>query len=468
MILRSGLSRKSRRKKTRNKPLDFQLLEKKQLMAADLLGHGPHPMPAETQLVNTTQSPTGNTSHMHQEGNCQHHANPAVMALVAHEDATHVATGTGNWSDPSIWQNGQVPTQGARIVVSEGQTVTVDGVYNAEFKTLRIDGTLKFATDVNTQLKVDTLVSTGCARLEMGTQANPVDANVTAKIIFADDGAIDRNWDPTRVSRGAILMGSTEIAGAQTTDRVTLATQPLAGATSLQLSEVPVNWKVGDEIVITGTNGATSDEVRVIASVNGTTVQLDRALDVDHVAPKSHLNVHVANKTRNVQFSSENTAVKRRGHIMFAHTLDVKIDNAGFYDLGRTDKSRDLDDVFFEFDEGISGNNSGAPIHYTLEIEQESTNIRGRYALHFHRGGVDPSSTAATVSGSVVDGSPGWGFVNHSSHVNFNSNVAYGVWGSAYYTEAGDEIGSFDNNIAIRSVNPRNPVDPETREIATD
>jgi hypothetical protein len=50
----------------------------------------------------------------------------------------------------------------------------------------------------------------------------------------------------------------------------------------------------------------------------------------------------------------------------------------------------------------------------------------------------------------VVD-SPGWGFVNHSSNVVMEDNVAYDVIGASFTTEAGDEIGAFRRNLAVKS-----------------
>ncbi|MEM8671955.1 MAG: G8 domain-containing protein [Planctomycetota bacterium] len=457
MNLQPTLRRKPRKRRRARKP-SIQQLENRHLLTSDLMmaththpSHDTSPM-----MMAADHSGPTNMTHTH----CGHH-NAATLALVTDAQATRVSVASGNWSDPATWRDGVVPAEGARVVITGDQTVTVDGVFNESFKTIRVDGTLRFANDVDTQLMVDTLVSNCGGRLEIGTQANPIANDVTAKLIFADDGEIDRTWDPTLISRGAILMGRTEIVGAQTTDKVTLAQHPSEGATTLQLSSAPTNWNVGDQIVITGTQGATSDEVRMIASIDGTLVGLDQPLQQDHIAPKTNLNVYVVNKTRNVEIRSANPEIGRRGHIMLAHTNDVSIDNAGFYELGRTDKSQDVDDLFFDFDRSLVGNRSPAQIHSTVRQNSEATNVRGRYAIHFHRGGVDPNSTAARVSGSVVDGSPGWGFVNHSSHVDFSNNIAYGVWGSAYYTEVGDEIGSFDNNIAIRTVSPTNPVDPE-------
>ena len=115
-----------------------------------------------------------------------------------------------------------------------------------------------------------------------------------------------------------------------------------------------------------------------------------------------------------------------------------------------------------------SATSPAPPTVYTVTTG-DRTNVRGRYAVHFHRGGVDPNSTPAQIVGSVVDGSPGWGLVNHSANVNMIDNVAYGVQGAAFYTEVGDEIGSMVGNIAIRTVSPsfrlgdEGAIDPDLR-----
>ena len=447
-----------RRRKYRNRRLLLETLGSRQLLAGDMPN-----MEIDSDSPTTSSVIAGHdrvSSMMGSMHETQHNADPASMSLVSTDQATHTVVASGNWSNPEVWENGVLPDVGARIMIPAGVTLTVDSVLSDEFKTIGIHGTLRFANDVDTELRVDTIVSAPHGRFEMGTSAAPVVQGVTAKVVFADDGIIDTSWDPDQLSRGAILHGSTEIHGAEKTHRVTLAEFPAAGATSIELSSVPVNWNVGDEIVITGTQGSTSDEVRVIESIDGAFVSFGRSLEADHIPPSSDLNVYVANKSRNVQFSSENPDVAHRGHIMLMHTLDVDIRNAEFSDLGRTDKSRPLDDLIFEFDDDAVGNQTSAPIVFTT-TEGERTNVRGRYAVHFHRGSVDPTGTPAVISGSVVDGSPGWGFVNHSANVNMINNVAYGVQGAAFYTEVGDEIGSMVGNIAIRTVNPTFVLDDE-------
>ena len=187
------------------------------------------------------------------------------------------------------------------------------------------------------------------------------------------------------------------------------------------------------------------DEAAVIADIAGAAITLAGPVRLDHPGPRPGLNVHVANLTRNAvvesesESESESDEIERRGHMMFMHTTDVEIANAGFYRLGRTNKAEPLQDRFVD---------TGAPavcVDTRLQV-----NVHGRYSVHFHRAGV-VDKPAASVRGSVATDNPGWAFVNHSSHVNFVDNVAYGVDGAAFSTEAGNEIGSFLGNISIRS-----------------
>jgi hypothetical protein len=109
--------------------------------------------------------------------------------------------------------------------------------------------------------------------------------------------------------------------------------------------------------------------------------------------------------------------------------------------LGRTNKAVPLNNVQLDA--------NGNPIPGT------GTNQLGRYALHFHRDyypGLNGNDPPIQVVGNFEAGSPGWGYVNHSSNVDFVNNVAYDNFGAAFVTEAGNELGAFDDNLAIRSV----------------
>src|SRR5262249_38200582 len=84
-------------------------------------------------------------------------------------------------------------------------------------------------------------------------------------------------------------------------------------------------------------------------------------------------------------------------------------------------------------------------------IAETGANPRGRYGVHFHRIGAVNTTDPVPVRGCVLVGTPGWGFVNHSSYVHFDNNVSFDTAGSGFVTEVGDEIGAFCKNLAIRS-----------------
>ena len=100
-----------------------------------------------------------------------------------------------------------------RVLIPEAIAVDYDGQSTASLLTVRVDGKLDFATDRDTGMVVDTLIVSPTGKLEIGTAADPVRANVTAEITIADNGNIDVGWDPMLLSRGVISHGDVEIHG---------------------------------------------------------------------------------------------------------------------------------------------------------------------------------------------------------------------------------------------------------------
>ncbi|MEO3417425.1 G8 domain-containing protein, partial [Roseovarius sp. CAU 1744] len=376
-----------------------------------------------------------------------------LLDLVPRSEATHIAIGNGDWFDPDTWYNGEIPDQGAKVLIPKGVSVTYDGESDASLFTVRVDGELSFATDMDTKMLVDTLVVAPSGRLEIGTEDNPIQDDVNAEIVIANNGDIDINWDPSLLSRGVISHGQVEIHGAEKTSNLKVAETPMAGDTEIKLSDIPDNWQVGDTIVLTGThkkgwffNRATGqkeyaeseDEEVTITAINGDTITIDRPLAHDHDTPRDDLAAVVANTTRNITFRSEDgeaSEVHHRGHVMFKHNQDVDVRYAAFDDLGRTDKSK--------------------PAFHLNTLDPDTiaadTNSQGRYSLHFHRTGTEDQDDPAIAMGNVVTGNPGWGFVHHSSHANFIDNVAFDVFGAAFVAEDGDETGIWWRNVAIKT-----------------
>ncbi|MEO1385990.1 MAG: G8 domain-containing protein [Cyanobacteria bacterium J06634_6] len=398
-------------------------------------------------------------------GTHQHMGHGGITSLIHNMGATHIAVNNGSWFNASTWKNGKVPGNGAKALISEGVTVTYDQESDARINTVAIKGRLKFTENKNTKLVVETMLNGPTGTLDIGTSdENFVAADKTAKIVFTSDRAIGalKAWDPTQLGKGLVSHGKVNIFGADKADSVTLAGDVIAGDNVLNLSQVPTGWRVGDTIVLGGSslnrygnhadNSVFQDEVLKITAINGTKISFENenittgdktVLRYDHqrpdIAEKESLKLYVANTTRNVSFETEggkSVPIKNRAHVMFMHNPDVQVHNAGFYELGRSDKSQLVDDVGTNVD-GSTGN---------------GTNPRGRYALHFHRNGAtDLSSTAAVAEGNAVVGSPGWGITHHDSHVNLIKNVVFDVIGAGIAAESGNEIGIWKDNIVIKA-----------------
>jgi Ca2+-binding RTX toxin-like protein len=403
------------------------------------------------------------------EAEIPHHDDPReqmahaeLLKLVPHSQATHIAIKDGSWFNASTWQGGKVPTNGAHVLIQEGVSVTYDQESNARLETIRVDGALKFSSQVNTKVLVDTFVIAPEGELQIGSETDPVRANVKAQIIFTADGAIDRSVDPTLLGRGLISHGKARIYGADKSEFLALQSQATAGDNVIVLKEVPQGWRVGDQLVLGGTeyrygqsdadNSRFRDEELTITGISGNRVFFtnndtksgnNTVLRFDHklpdVAEKDQLELYVANTTRNISFETENAGsvpTQERAHVAFLHNPDVVVENAGFYNLGRTDKTKVVDDPGTNVDGSVGG----------------GTNPRGRYALHFHRTGADDiAGTPAIARGNAVVGSPGWGIVHHDSNAVLEENVVFDVVGAGIVAESGNEIGVWRNNLTIKT-----------------
>lgn len=433
--------------------------------------------------------------------------------LVPDAAVTDRSIASGKWSDPSIWSNG-IPKDGDNVLISLGMTVTVDGNESVDaaghrlaLRTIRADGSISFDAHANTTLLVDTIIVEPQGTYEMGTEADPIDVSHRARLIFADlrqglnaagQAAYDAaqlGWDPLQFSHGLVSHGDVSITGSEVTSFV-YGNKPMTpGSSSIDLGiAAPADWKIGDRLIVTGMtptdyNGNNQDEQVQITSINGNVIAINTPLRYLHTSGATY----VADVTRNATFESENVStVSQRGHVMFMHNDDVHVTAAGFYGLGRTDKRRPIDDPVLSPDPDHPGQmttdvlladinkenpqlghrvmtpmvdayghqvidpTTGKPM---LQIAHTGLNARGRYAVHFHRTGTTSGDEPATLDDSAVVDSPGWGIVNHSSDVDVTNNVVFNAVGAAYVTEAGDEIGSFDHNIAIHSLGSGEQVD---------
>jgi hypothetical protein len=335
-----------------------------------------------------------------------------------------IAVQNGNWNSTATW-GGPVPATGANVQIPLGLTVTVTHKDTANLKRIHVLGTLSFTHTSDTRLKVDTLMVDSSGQLLIGTVGNPITSPRVAEIVITSDSSVPTGTEG--LGRGLIASGVVKMYAGVRASKALLSGDALSGATQLTFNQAPAGWRNGDKIVIPQTNFSTTNalqnEVRTITNVTGNTVTIDQILSHNHQRAETgaDFKIAVANLSRPIVIRSGSTSILNRGHVMFDEGCDVFIDGAAFVDLGRSDK----------------------------RVTVSTDNLAARYALHFHR---NYYARTHTVKRSVVSGSPGYGFVNHSSSVNFDDNVAYNYYGAGFVSEAGDEIGNFTNNIAIGGI----------------
>ncbi len=211
--------------------------------------------------------------------------------------------------------------------------------------------TLQFATNVNSEVIAANYLVLPGGTLDVGTQASPVAANVTATIETANQ-PINTTFDPSEYGDSLIGLGNITIYGASKTPFVQLAVAPRAGATTLTLDSPASGWQPGDTLYLpdtrqlsntqTGNNYVSESETDTIVSIssNGLVITLTSPLQFGHPgATDSNGNLsllpQVVDETRNVVIRSQNGG-GTRGVVMFTQRANVNINSADFLSLGRT------------------------------------------------------------------------------------------------------------------------------------
>jgi hypothetical protein len=394
---------------------------------------------------------------------------PLTPVLIAHAEidqitptsqATVVAKRAGNWSDAATW-DGRLPGRSARIWIPQGIAVTVDGEFDESYEWIRVDGHLRFAPNTNTALTVETMTVEHNGLLEIGTTREPVTAR--AVLTFRHRGGnIDHIYDPIEISRGLVATGKVEMHGQRKAGWTSVTEIPQVGAVWIALGRVPAGWMEGDTVVLTSTNYGESETFQILG-IDETGIRLDhpvafaRQFPVDPKTgqPYEGLSLHLGNVSRNVVVRTHPDHAGQRGmqgHVMFMHRGGHSIKYAAFEDLGRTTIDPVTDPL-----PGAGGARDPSLCPPVITAE----NVRGRYAVHFHM--ATPFSEQSLVEGSALVVKRGSrlkiGYINHSSNVLFKDNVGVNIDGSTFFTEEGDEVGAFIDNLAIYSGGSNNTTD---------
>src|SRR3954452_6927144 len=167
--------------------------------------------------------------------------------------------GVGYWDDPASWSAGRAPTATDKVIIQAGDTIIVRDT-NAIAQAIGVyaGGKLQYATHVNTELKVVTLVV--LVEFDMGTAGAPIDAAVTAKLTIRNV-AIDTSADPGSWGNGLVGLGTIRIFGAAkdvSDNRLTV--EPRIGDTTLTFAHAVTGWKAGDKLYLPGTRQLSGNE----------------------------------------------------------------------------------------------------------------------------------------------------------------------------------------------------------------
>jgi hypothetical protein len=368
-----------------------------------------------------------------------HGEHATALAVLPAGDATHRARSSGDWSDPDTWDNG-VPVAGARVLIPEGVTVILGRKLGPAIDWLRLEGTLRFVTDTDTELRVATIVIPASGSLLIGDEQDRVRADKTARILFTPRTAEHRRNDPFDLTGGIVALGRVQLHGSDYRGFAVPTAPALKGTQRLTFAEAPRGWKVGDVLLFPAATAGSRDEQRTITAVadDGKTVTLSAPLAGDHAAPDgTTARVPVGNLTRNIVLASlDPDTTANRAHLMFLSHEGVHLSGTSFRGLGRTVTTR---------------------IHSLPEKDAQGTvrtgdNLIGRYAVHFHlRGGASLERPPQTFDGNVIVDSPKHGLVNHGGHVVARNNVTFAVHGSHFFAASGSEVGAFRDNLAVWS-----------------
>ena len=203
---------------------------------------------------------------------------------------------SGSWSSASTWTPARVPS--SSDVIRIAHTVTFDSA-SGDADVIGIDagGTLRFATDRNTRLRIGTLIVLPNGSLEIGTPPSPVGESVVAEIVIKDK-PLDLGTDPDQFGTGLISVdGKVTMHGAEKTPTfVRVALEPRAGDGSVTLERAVSGWRVGDRVFLPDTRQTRPEnwfdptyalhvEERIVQNLaaDGQTLSLSSPLSYDHL-----------------------------------------------------------------------------------------------------------------------------------------------------------------------------------------
>jgi G8 domain/Malectin domain len=357
---------------------------------------------------------------------------------------------SGDWSDGTIWSDGRPPIGGDTVFISANTTVIYSKVSNEDVSQITINGILSFNPFVNTELDTGAIIVMPHGLLRIGYEHQTVSKDVTAIIKLANIPNYNFTHNHGQSNLSPVLHahgGHIEIHGTPIQNTWTLLTQNVtSGSKIITVQDDVSDWKIGDKIVISGTNkpaieptcgpsgrlhkeciieSSFTSETGTIASISGNTITLQSPILYNHIS-KYPEQTAVGLLTRNVVITSKNPDV-RQGNVHIADSRSVS----------DAVKSSDITP-------------GQARISYA-EFSFLGRNETGVYPLHFHQLGNGGKNSYA-IGNSIHDGKNVMLRVHDTNNLLVRDNVVYSGVGNGIATESGREMNNiFDHNMVVRS-----------------
>ena len=337
----------------------------------------------------------------------------------------------GSWQDPSIWPGAQLPGNFDEVVIPVGFTVGLTG--NVAVKSITVNGTLSGISGASIDLQTEWISVMGSnAFFEIGTASTPFISSCTITLTGLDDGDDIMGMGDKFI--GAMSGGQIEFHGQQKVSWNNLGANVNSGTNQITMA-TPVDWTVGDEIVIVSSSFDWEEaEQRTITaiSIDSLTLTLNTPLNYPHSGNTNTYTRSTDNKTWTADLRAEVGLL----------THNVKIQGDGNSTIN-----------------GFGGHMMCMPnsIMNASSIELYRMGQKGelgRYPWHWHH--VHLFGAGQYFKNSSVHQSFNRAITIHgTSYVNVENNFFYDHIGHGVFLEDGSErYNTIKNNVVLLSKRP--------------
>ena len=337
----------------------------------------------------------------------------------------------GSWQDPSIWPGVELPGSSDEVVIPVGFTVGLTG--NIAVKSITVNGTLSAISASSIDLQTEWISVMGSnAFFEIGTASTPFISSCTITLTGLDDGDDIMGMGDKFI--GAMSGGQIEIHGQQKVSWNNLGADVNSGTNQITMA-TPVDWTVGDEIVIVSSSFDWEEaEQRTITaiSIDSLTLTLNTPLNYPHSGTTNTYTRSSDNKTW--------TADLRAEVGLLTHNITIQGD------------ANSLTNGFGGHMMCMPNSTMNASSIELYRMGQKGS--LGRYPWHWHH--VHLAGAGQYFKNSSVHHSFNRGITIHgTSYVNVENNFFYDHIGHGVFLEDGSErFNTIKNNIVLLSKRP--------------